>query len=95
MIRTRCLTVQVRACDAKPSPMASLRKKAEATRSSLLKDNLNKLGVIATADLKFIQEIAKELDTVHKEWFEEQNQKRSSAPQEESKGDDNIFASKR
>lgn len=75
MLRTRPFTVKVSACDAKPSPMAGLRKKVEASRNVVLKDNLNKLASIATADTKFLQELAQELDIKHKDWFEQQRKK--------------------
>lgn len=96
--RTTC--VRVKACDA-PKPAAaappSLRKKVEAERAPVLKENLNKLASIASVDVKFLQDLVKELDVKHKEWFDEQKKKNNKKTQSNDNDNDediNIFIEK-
>lgn len=72
---TRLSNVKVYAQASKPSPISVLRKKLEAKRSSILKDNFNKLTMIATIDTKFFTETLTELDILHKDFFEKQMKK--------------------
>lgn len=69
------------------TPMTDLRKKLEQQRVTALRDNLNKLASIATADVKLMYDALTELDTLHKRLFEHKD---TTAEEEEG----NIFLKK-
>lgn len=88
MLLSRKCVVSVRAESSAPPPnkVNVYRKKVESQRTSMLKENLNKLGVIANADVKFLQDTFTELDKLHKEWFDK-NFKRTDKVSKEDDGD--------
>jgi uncharacterized protein (DUF342 family) len=51
-------------------PILDLRARIEKNRVNTLKDNLNKLAGIASADLRLIYDSAIELDNIHKQMFD-------------------------
>lgn len=71
------MSVRVNA-ESKQQPVAGLRKKLEEKRKVSLKENLNKLSIVATEDFKFVSETVQELDKIHKEWFDKNFQKKGS-----------------
>lgn len=52
------------------TPMTDLRKKLEKQRTATIRENMNKLAVIAGADVRFMYDALLELDTVHKKLFD-------------------------
>ena len=68
-IRMRSSIVRVRA-ESKPNNVNVFRKNVEEKRKVILKENLNKLTLVATEDFKFVSETFTELDKMHKEWFD-------------------------
>lgn len=57
------------ACRAVQGPK-ELKRSLETKRMGLLKDNFNKLAMIASADVKFITDTLTELDEYHKDLVE-------------------------
>ena len=68
-IRMRSSIVRVRA-ESKPPSVGVFRKNVEEKRKVILKENLNKLTLVATEDFKFVSETFTELDKMHKAWFD-------------------------
>lgn len=68
-IRVRNSCVSVRA-ESKPPSVSVFRKNIEEKRKVALKENLNKLTLVATEDFKFVSETFTELDKMHKAWFD-------------------------
>lgn len=99
MMKSRPTNVKVYAQASKPSPASVLRKKIEAKRSTQLKENFNKLTMIATADTKFLTDTLTELDVLHKGFFEKY-MKPQNVPSDVNDDDisvvddENIFLSK-
>lgn len=89
--RARC--VQAR-CDASRkdavNPVVAARKRFEKKRSSVLKDNFNKIVLIGTAEIADVKEFLVELDQIHKKevegWFNK------DPKQPEVVDADNIFS---
>lgn len=78
----------VRAEKQEPSPASVYRKRVEAKRSTLLKENFTKLATIATADSKFLSDTFKELDVMHKEFFEKNFGRKKEAVEAEGLGEE-------
>jgi hypothetical protein len=78
-------------CEAnKPdSPIQTARKTFEKKRQITLKENINKLVTIATADTKELNEFLKELDVLHKKELMPNSVK--TAESSESEESENIF----
>jgi hypothetical protein len=55
-----------------------LRKKVEANRAPMLRENVNKITAIASADMKFLNDVFVELDTLHKSMFESFGKKKDT-----------------
>lgn len=94
LTRTRPNCVTIRA--EKQNKVSVFRKKVESKRSTMLKDNLNKLTLIASADAKFLSDTFAELDVMHKKFFEDTfGGKKKTADTEEisisTEEDTNIF----
>ena len=72
IVRSRSAVVTPRCCASKKNetnqvnPVTVSRKRFEAKRGASLKENLNKLLVIANADIKEYGDFIKELDEIHK-----------------------------
>lgn len=66
----RTPSVRVHASASEPSKLAAFRKRIEARRTIGLKENLNKITSIASADVKFVSDTLNELDAIHKSLFE-------------------------
>lgn len=72
------------------TPMTHLRNKVEKQRLATLRENMNKLSIVAGADVKFLYETFVELDLIHKKLFDYKEV--SSKENEEEEG--NIFLKK-
>ena len=69
---SRNVSVCVRASAEKPANKVSVfRKKVEAKRNAMLKENINKLAMIASVDSKFVSDTFQELDVMHRKFFED------------------------
>lgn len=53
------------------SQVQSLRRKLEDIRAPSVRENINKVSVIATNDAKFANDVFKELDVFHKDMLEQ------------------------
>lgn len=98
MLATSRRTVVAHAsAQQKPSPAAAFRKRVEAKRTNILKENFSKLATIATADSAFLNETFKELDTMHREFFDKAfAKKKEDEVADNEKGDsENIFLEER
>ena len=81
--------------ESSPSKFQVFRKKVESNRSPLLKENLNKLTFIATAETKFVSDTLNELDRIHREMFDTQWGKKNNVDVVDADvTDDNIFLKK-
>lgn len=93
LTRTRPSCVTVRA--EKQNKVSIFRKKVETKRSTMLKDNINKLTLIASADTKFLSDTFTELDVMHKKFFEDTFGSKKTTVSEETvvstEEDTNIF----
>jgi hypothetical protein len=87
MMLRRPLTVSVRA-DSKKD-MGVYRKTVETQRSSMLKDTLNKLAIIASAETKFLQTTFADLDKLHRKAFDEMKKDRETVKEDGT--NENIF----
>jgi hypothetical protein len=103
LVRSRSAVVTSRCCASKKSetnPVSVSRKRFEAKRGVSLKENLNKLLVIANADIKEYGDFFKELDEIHKKEvnaFIDKVKAGGSSPASSSSSEDegeNIFVSK-
>lgn len=84
MLARRSLTCV--ATSQKPqNNIAAARKAFEKRRLASVKENFNKLVLIATSDTKEISDFVKELDELHKKHFDR------TTPQNDESRDDNIF----
>lgn len=97
----RTPSVRVRASATEPSKLAAFRKKVEAKRTITLKENLNKITTVATADMKFVSDTLKELDAIHKSMFEKYTKSSPTTTDtmesmtEEESTNENIFLEKK
>ena len=64
--------------------IAAARKAFEKRRTSSVKENFNKLVLIATSDTKEITDFMKELDELHKKQFE-------SFKKKDESNEENVF----
>lgn len=71
-------------------PILDLRSRIEKNRVNTLKENLNKLAGIASADIRMIYDAAIELDTIHKQMFE-YNSENNKDNKKNKQEDENIF----
>lgn len=112
LVRSRSAVVTSRCCASSSSssskkvgenpvnPVTVSRKRFEAKRGVSLKENLNKLLVIANADIKEYGDFIKELDEIHKKevntFFDKvkAGPSASSTSSEEEGEGENIFVSK-
>lgn len=88
LVRSRMSYVPIRAEQGKDNKMSVLRKKVETQRSSVIKENLNKLAIIASADVKFLQDTFSEINKIHRDWFDEKFEKNKNKPADDGNGDD-------
>ncbi len=86
MILSRRMTCVASAAKKPESPIQLARKAFEKKRITSLKENINKLVMIATADTKEVVEFIKELDELHKKELMPNAVKETDVQQEE-----NIF----
>jgi hypothetical protein len=102
LVRSRSAVVTSRCCASKKNetnPVTVSRKRFEAKRGVSLKENLNKLLVIANADIKEYGDFIKDLDEIHKKEVNTFIDKvkaggpSSSSSSSEDEGE-NIFVSK-
>lgn len=85
-------TLFVQAADQKIQNIQALRKKFETARTPVIRENVNKLTAVATADMKFLNDVVTELDTFHKSMFESFGNKRAVVTKEPAEEDpENIF----
>ena len=70
-------------------PILDLRSRIEKNRVNTLKENLNKLAGIASADIRMIYDAAIELDNIHKQMFEYNTENKKEDKKKEE--DKNIF----
>jgi len=76
--RTSTVRCVAKASSNKPEhPITIARKSFEAKRSITLKENFNKLALLATADTKEISDFIKVIDELHRKEFEELRSKAS------------------
>jgi alanyl-tRNA synthetase len=87
--------------EKKVNPVNVIRKNFEKIRSESLKDNFNKLMVIAASDIKEYSDFFKELDEIHKKELSQladnlKEQFSNSNPSSPVKviDDENIFVDK-
>lgn len=73
------------------SPIFRARKAFENKRMVSLKENLNKIVAIATADVKELTDFVKELDELHKKELMPGKAKRDETVADEDQNDENIF----
>jgi len=92
MVKPQCSS------EKKTNPISVSRKNFEKTRSESLKENFNKLMVIASSDLKEYSDFFKELDEIHKKELgqladnlKEQFSKSNSSSAVKVIDDENIF----
>lgn len=74
VMMTRSPALVTKCCSSKnlkETPVTVARKRFEAKRGVSLKENLNKLLVIATADIKEYGDFVKELDDIHRKEVKE------------------------
>lgn len=93
MLLSRRSLVCVASAKKAESPIVRARKAFESKRMVSLKENLNKIVAIATADVKELTDFVKELDDLHKKELMPNKYKTSetSAVEEEDQSDENIF----
>lgn len=72
------------------TPMTHLRNKVEKQRMATLRENMNKLSIIAGADVKFLYDTFVELDLIHKKLFDYKEVSSNNKDED----DDNIFIKK-
>ena len=80
------------ATSQKPQNNITVARKAfESRRFISVKENFNKLVLIATSDTKEISDFMKELDLLHKKHFEKTPTTPTTSTTDESSSDENIF----
>jgi hypothetical protein len=72
----------------KVSPVSLFRKNIEAKRSTMLKENYNKLLMIGSADAKFVSDTFVALDALHKEMFDTMGAKFTPSKERETEADE-------
>jgi hypothetical protein len=77
--------------EKKENNIVAARKLFEAKRSVSLKENVNKLIQIATADSKEVNDFLKELDVLHKKEINSIFPNSTPAPTTSSSEDENPF----
>ena len=65
-------------CDA-TKRFGEFRRKVETKRTVVLKDHVNKLAAIGTAEVKEVTDLLKELDEIHRDIFKSLTSKVSSS----------------
>lgn len=92
MLLSRRSLVCVASAKNTESPIVRARKAFETKRMVSLKENLNKIVAIATADVKELTDFVKELDELHKKELMPGKSKATEASvEEEDQSDENIF----
>lgn len=93
MLLSRRSLVCVASAKKTESPIVRARKTFETKRMVSLKENLNKIVAIATADVKELTDFVKELDDLHKkELMPGKSKTTDESVAEEDQSDENIFA---
>lgn len=95
--KTRASFVKVRcSSEKKDSAVTVARKAFEKKRAKSVKENFNKLLVVANSDVKEIGDFLKELDEIHKKemsvLFDKVKTKVNVQEEDEENDDTNIFA---
>ena len=90
MILSRRMTCVASVSKKPDSPIQLARKAYEKKRMVSLKENINKLITIATADTKEVVEFIKELDELHKKELMP-NAVKETTVSEEQQDEENIF----
>lgn len=93
MLLSRRSVVCVASAKKTESPIVRARKAFETKRMASLKENLNKIVAIATADVKELTDFVKELDDLHRKELMPGKSKpiADESVAEEDQNDENIF----
>lgn len=89
--RSRINIITRASADKKENPISIARKAYEAKRTVTAKENLNKLLMIASSDIKELNEFIKDLDDIHKKEMTEIVTKIQGKKKDEIVEDENIF----
>ena len=91
MLLSRRSVVCVASAKKTESPIVRARKAFETKRMASLKENLNKIVAIATADVKELTDFVKELDDLHRKELMPGKSKTEESVVDEDQNDENIF----